>query len=56
MERLCENGLISKNTCMKAEELVHSVIAFQEIFRYSDVLNQNDLDQEAENHEYSEHP
>lgn len=39
LEKLCTEGLISKSTCIKAGELVHSVIALPEFFRYSDVLN-----------------
>lgn len=35
LERLFSLGLISKNTCLKAEDLVHSVIDLPELFQYS---------------------
>ena len=56
VDRLCEAGLISKSTCTRAKELVHSVMALPEFFRYSDVLKQNVLSQEAMTNEYSEDP
>lgn len=34
LERLFDLGLISKTTCLKAEDLVHSVIDLPELFRY----------------------
>ena len=54
VDRLCEAGLISKTTCTRAKELVHSVMALPEFFRYSDVLKQHVLSEEATTNEYSE--
>lgn len=56
VDRLCDVGLISKNTCTRAKELVHSVIVLPEFFRYSAVLTQNGLSEEAKTNEYSEDP
>ena len=53
VDRLCEAGLISKTTCSRAKELVHSVIALPEFFWYSDVLKQHVLSEEAATNEYS---
>lgn len=54
LEQLYKEGLISKSTCAKAGELVHSVIALPEFFWYSDVLDQNVLSEGAKNDEHSE--
>ena len=56
VDRLCEAGLISKTTCSRAKELVHSVIALPEFFRYSDVLKNNVLSEEEKTNEYSQNP
>ena len=56
VDRLCDIGLISKTTCIRAKELVHSVMALPEFFWYSDVLKQNVLSEEAMTNEYSEDP
>ncbi len=55
VDRLCEAGLISKTTCTRAKELVHSVMALPEFFRYSDVLKQHVLSEEAATNEYSKY-
>ena len=53
VDRLCEAGLISKSTCIRAKELVYSVMALPEFFRYSDVLKEHVLSEEAATNEYS---
>ena len=56
VDRLCEAGLISKTACSRAKELVHSVMALPEFFRYSDVLKNNVLSEEEKTNEYSQNP
>ena len=56
VDRLCEAGFISKTNCTRAKELVYSVIALPEFFRYSDVLKEHVLSEEAATNEYSEDP
>jgi len=53
LEQLCSAGLISKSTCSQAEELVHSVIAMPDFFRYPGVVQESEG---AEQHEYSKDP
>lgn len=34
VERLCSSGFLSKNTCEKAVDLIHSMTDLPEFFRY----------------------